>query len=130
MINYSVMRGDIVIFDFGTNNGNVQGGVRPAVALQSNAQSPVTIIAPLTTELKKPQMPAHVILGKRFGLRESSMVLLEQLVTVNKSSLGPYIGHIDDPQVMRLIDQGLCKTLGIQSKSCCSDDASSEEVPV
>lgn len=130
MINYSVTRGDIVIFDFGTNNGNVQGGVRPAVALQSNAQSPVTIIAPLTTELKKPQMSAHVILGKRFGLRESSMVLLEQLTTVNKSSLGPYIGHIDDPQVMRRIDQGLCKTLGIQSGACPSDDSSSEEVPV
>ena len=133
MINSQIKRGDIVTFDFGPNVGSVQGGRRPAVVLQNDRQnnsSPTTIIAPLTTELKKPELPSHIILGRRFGLRLNSMVLLEQLTTVNKCALDSYIGHIDDPQIMRKINQGLIMTLGIQSSPCQSDSSSPEEVTV
>lgn len=133
MNKFSIIRGDIVVFDFGNNTGSVQCGKRPAVVLQNdilNASSPAVIIAPITSA-QKPQMPAHVILGRRFGLyKESSMVLLEQIRTVSKSKLVKRIGHINDEGVMHLIDKGLCETLGIQSGACPSDDSSSEEVPV
>ena len=72
-------RGDIVMYDFGDNIGSVQCGYRPAVVLKNNDQnenSPTTIIAPTTTAKKKQEMFAHVYLGKRFGLRSKSMILL------------------------------------------------------
>ena len=118
MNNSSIKRGDIFLFDFGTNKGNVQCGIRPSVILQydrQNTHSPTTVIAPLTTELKRPDMHVHVVLGKHFGLLENSMVLLEQLRTINQQDLGPYIGHIDDSKVMKQIDMGLGKLLGIKS---------------
>ena len=127
MIDHVYERGDIILYSFKAT-GSVQNGLRPAVIIQNtkqNASSPTTIIAPLTSELKKTQMFAHVVLGKRFGLRQSSQVLLEQLQTVNIADFGPYIGHIDDEEILHLIDLGLCKVLGIQSGSL---DSSAKEV--
>ena len=115
----TIKRGDIVYYDFGPNNGSVQGGMRPAVVLQNdtrNKQSPTTIVAPLTTELKKLGMYSHIVLGKRFGLKQNSMILLEQLVTVNQASFGEYIGTIDDPTIRHMINVGLRKVLAIQGK--------------
>ena len=132
MINSNIRQYNIHWFDFGPNNGSLQAGNRPAVVIQNdtlNTNSTVTIIAPLTTELKKTRMSAHVVLGSRFGLPRDSMVLLEQLRTVNQNDLGSYIGFIDDPQIIKQIHQGLINTLGIQSRSH-SDDSSSEEGPV
>ncbi|MBO4911600.1 MAG: type II toxin-antitoxin system PemK/MazF family toxin [Butyrivibrio sp.] len=132
MVNSQIQRGSLYLYNAGTNNGSIQGGYsRPCVILQeNNSKSPTTIIAPLTSVLKKTDMYAHVVLGKRFGLRENSMVLLEQIRIINQDDLGPYIGHIDDPLIIRQIDQGLCKTLGIHSRSCHTCSSSSEEVRV
>ena len=114
-----VKRGDIFIFDFGTGVGSVQGGKRPAIVLQNdrlNKHSPTTIIAPLTSKAhKKSLMPAHVAVGTEFGLLYDSQILIEQLRTVNQDSLlGAPIGHLGDEQILKAIDHGLCKTLGIQ----------------
>ena len=133
MINSNIRQYSIHWFDFGPNNGSLQAGVRPAVVIQNdvlNANSTVTIIAPLTTELKKTHMPAHVVLGRRFGLPRNSMILLEQLRTVNQDDLGPYIGIINDPQINEKINHGLCNVLGIMSNSLAANNSSSEEVPV
>lgn len=133
MINSTIRQYSIYWFDFGPNNGSLQANSRPAVIIQNdslNMNSTVTIIAPLTTELKKTHMSAHVVLGRRFGLPRDSMILLEQLKTVNQNDLGSYIGFIDDPQIIKQINQGLINTLGIQSESYHSEDSSSEEVPV
>ena len=133
MINSNIRQYSIHWFNFGPNNGSLQAGFRPAVVMQNdimNTNSTVTIIAPLTTEFKKTRMPAHVVLGRRFGLPRDSMILLEQLKTVNQNDLGSYIGFIDDPQIIKQINQGLINTLGIQSESYHSEDSSSEEVPV
>lgn len=110
-------RGDIVLINFGNHNGtSLQGGYRPAIVVQNTAQntsSPTTIIAPLTSVLKKADKPYHVVLGKRFNLRENSMVLTEQLMTINQSAIKRIIGYIDDPDVLTDIDQSLVHTLGI-----------------
>ena len=127
----TLRRGDIVTYDFGDYCGSIQGGYRPAVVLndsEKNSPSPVVAIVPITTRIKKSEMVAHVVLGKRFGLKKDSMVLTEQARTVNKCSLGIYIGHIDDPKVMQKIDQGLCKSLGIKSGNLTTDNSSSKEV--
>ena len=122
-ISPTTKRGMIFLFNFGTNCGSIQGGLRPAVILQctkQNTSSPTTIIAPLTTELKKTDMTAHILLGKRFGLRRASMILLEQMRTVNQNDLGQYIGTIDDEEIIRRINHGLCMTLGIHCVSTCN----------
>lgn len=112
-------RGDIVLVNFGNHNGtSLQEGSRPAVVLQNSAQnasSPTTIIAPLTSVLKKPDSSYHVVLGKRFNLRENSMLLTEQIKTISQTSIKKTIGHIDDPSVLARIDQALISTLGIST---------------
>lgn len=112
---------DLVIADFGSNNGtSEQSGIRPAVVLQNTAQnaaSPTTIIAPITSVLKKTHMSSHIVLGKRFGLYKESMVLLEQIKTINQSSIIKTIGHINDESVIASINQGILKTLGISENA-------------
>ena len=117
----SIRRGDIILYNFGTNTGSVQCGTRPAVVLQNDEQndhSPTTIIAPITSANKKQEMFAHISLGKRFGLSRSSMVLLEQLQTVNQNELGAYIGHISDVNILHRIDRGLKKVLSLKEQGC------------
>lgn len=133
MINSNIRQYSIHWFDFGPNNGSLQAGFRPAVVIQNdimNTNSTVTIIAPLTTEFKKTRMPAHVVLGRRFGLPRDSMILLEQLRTVNQNDLGSYIGIIDDSQIKEKINQGLCNVLGVMSSTLAADNSSSEEESV
>lgn len=111
-----IHRGDLFKYNFGTNIGSVQSGVRPALVLQpytQNSNSPTTIIAPITSVIKNPDMSSHVVLGRRFGLNKFSMVLLEQIRTVNQDKLGQYIGHIDDAEIIERINNGLYKTLGL-----------------
>ncbi len=90
-----VKRGEIYLYDFGTNEGSIQNGLRPALVVQcdeGNKASCTTVIAAMTTVIKKRYLPSHIILGDRFGLKEPSMVMLEQLRTVNQADLLEYIG--------------------------------------
>ena len=83
----NVKRGEIYLYDFGTNEGSIQNGLRPALVVQcdeGNKASCTTVIAAMTTVIKKRYLPSHIILGDRFGLKEPSMVMLEQLRTVNQ----------------------------------------------
>ena len=103
----TVKRGEIYLFDFGDNKGSIQNGVRPVLVVQSdegNAASCTTVIAAMTSVVKKRYLPTHIILGDRFGLKEPSMVMLEQLKTVNQDELGKYIGTVDDEFYMKLIN--------------------------
>lgn len=106
--NGKVQRGEIYLYDFGNNGGSIQNGVRPALVVQcdeGNAASSTTIIAAMTSIIKKQYLPSHIILGDRFGLKEPSMVMLEQLKTVNQSDLIEYIGKIDDEHYMKKINK-------------------------
>ena len=78
--------------------------MRPALVVQcdeSNAASNTTIIAAMTSIIKKQYLPSHIILDDRFGLKDPPMVMLEQLKTVNQSDLIEYIGKIDDEHYMK-----------------------------
>lgn len=114
--NSKVQRGEIYLYDFGNNGGSIQNGVRPALVVQcdeGNAASSTTIIAAITSVIKKRFLPTHIIVGNRFGLKSPSMVMLEQLKTVNQSDLIEYIGKIDDEHCMKKLNIGIKRALGL-----------------
>lgn len=111
-----VKRGEIYLYDFGSNPESIQNGLRPVLVVQcdeGNQASPTTIVAALTTAIKKRYMPSHIVLGDNFGLREPSMVMLEQIRTVNQSELTNYIGFVDSEYLQKKINFGLKKALGL-----------------
>ncbi len=108
-------RGDLYWVDFGVPRGSEQGGRRPALVIQNdtgNASSPTTIIAAITSR-KKHSYPFHVeISAAESGLPKDSIVLLEQLVTVNQSRLIGYIGTLPDP-TMDAVNAAIEFSLGL-----------------
>jgi mRNA interferase MazF len=109
-----VKRGEIYLYDFGSNPESIQNGLRPVLVVQcdeGNQASPTTIVAALTTAIKKRYMPSHIVLGDNFGLKEPSMVMLEQIRTVNQSELTKYIGFVDSEYLQKKINIGLKKAL-------------------
>ena len=111
-----VKRGEIYLHDFGNNAGSIQNGVRPVLVVQcdeGNQASMTTVVAALTSVIKKRYLPSHIILGDKFGLKEPSMVMLEQLKTVNQSELVEYIGFVDSEYLLRKVNHGLKKALGL-----------------
>ena len=110
-----IRRGDIFSYDFGTRIGSIQSCVRPVLVIQAdnfNANAPTVIVASITSVIKKRYLPSHIILGEDFGLTKPSMVLLEQIQTVNKDDLTEYIGFVDDERLWRQINAALKKTFG------------------
>lgn len=86
---------------------------KKVLLIDADPQSDLTVIAAMTTVIKKRYLPSHIILGDRFGLKEPSMVMLEQLRTVNQADLLEYIGRIDDEHCMKKINIGVKKALGL-----------------
>ena len=111
-----ICRGDLFYYDFGDNSGSVQSGERPVLVVQAddyNQNAPTIIVAAVTSVIKKRYLPSHIILGEEFGLKKTSMVLLEQIRTVNKEDLREYIGTVDDDKLFRQINATLKKTFGL-----------------
>ena len=111
-----IYRGDLFYYDFGDNSGSVQSGERPVLVVQAddyNQNAPTIIVAAVTSVIKKRYLPSHIILGEKFGLKKPSMVLLEQIRTVNREDLREYIGTVDDNKLFRQINATLKKTFGL-----------------
>ena len=111
-----ICRGDLFYYDFGDNSGSVQSGERPVLVIQAddyNQNAPTIIVAAITSVIKKRYLPSHIILGEEFGLKKPSMVLLEQIRTVNREDLREYIGTVDDDKLFRQINATLKKTFGL-----------------
>ena len=111
-----ICRGDLFYYDFGDNSGSVQSGERPVLVIQAddyNQNAPTIIVVAITSVIKKRYLPSHIILGEEFGLKKPSMVLLEQIRTVNKEDLREYIGTVDDDKLFRQINATLKKTFGL-----------------
>ncbi len=108
-------RGDIYRADLDPVIGSEQGGVRPVLIIQNdtgNLYSPTVIVAAITGRKKKPSMPVHVLIAaEESGLPADSVVLTEQVRTLEKSRLSRYLGHLTDAAMAR-IDQALDKSLG------------------
>lgn len=111
-----ISRGDLFYYDFGDRVGSVQSGERPVLVVQAddyNKNAPTVIVAAVTSVIKKRYLPSHIMLGDKFGLKKPSMVLLEQVQTVNKDELREYIGSIDDAKLLRQINVTIKKTFGL-----------------
>ena len=108
-------RGDIYRADLDPVIGSEQGGVRPVLIIQNdtgNLHSPTVIVAAITTRKKKAHMPVHVyITAAESGLPADSVVLTEQVRTLEKSRLTKYLGRLDDAAMAR-IDLALERSLG------------------
>lgn len=108
---FEVKWGEIYLCNLGTSQGSVQSGVRPVLVIQNNIgneHSPTIVVATITSALKKLNQPTHVLLDTFCGLKEISMVMLEQVRTVDKScELIEYIGIIKDEATIFKIQQGI-----------------------
>lgn len=111
-----VIRGDIFIADLDPVIGSEQGGVRPVVIVQNdrgNRFSPTVIAAAMTSKLGKTDLPTHVwVSARESGLKWDSLVLCEQLRTLEKRRLRAKAGHIEGLSLCR-VDAALMAAMGL-----------------
>lgn len=111
------MYGQLYICNLGDTKGSIQGGRRPVVVVQSNEinkNTKTVVVIPITSMVKKRSFLSHVILRNIEGLMTESMLLIEQIRTVNISDLEQYLGCISDETVWKKINTKIRKTLGIR----------------
>jgi len=113
-----VRRGDMFYADLSPVVGSEQGGVRPVLVIQNdtgNKYSPTVIVSAITSQLNKNRLPTHIELdSQEFGLKSDSVVLAEQIRTIDKSRLKEKIGHIDDNRIMNRINNALGVSFGLE----------------
>ena len=113
----NINRGDIVWVDFGEYNGSIQGGIRPAIVLQNNMgnyHSPTVIVAKITSQHKKENLPTHIpVRSNETGLRKDSVILLEQIMTINKFQVLKNIGQAANSALKR-VDNAAKISLALQ----------------
>ena len=111
-----VKRGDIYYADLSPVIGSEQGGVRPVLVIQNdvgNKYSPTVIVAAITSQINKAKMPTHIeINGDDYGLSKDSVILLEQIRTIDKKRLKEKTGHADE-ELMDSISQALRISIGL-----------------
>ena len=117
MENSSVKQGDIFYADLSPVVGSEQGGVRPVLIVQNdtgNKHSPTVIAAAITSQTGKARLPTHITLAAHsYGLPKDSVVLLEQIRTLDKRRLREHMGRVDD-QVMRRVDNAIAVIFGLR----------------
>ena len=113
----SVRRGDIFYADLSPVVGSEQGGTRPVLIVQNdtgNKHSPTVIAAAITSQTGKARLPTHIsIAGRDAGLTKDSVVLLEQVRTIDKRRLREHMGHVDEA-VMNQVDSAIAVSFGLQ----------------
>jgi mRNA interferase MazF len=112
----NVKRGDIFFADLSPVVGSEQGGFRPVLVIQNdigNRFSPTVIVAAITAQIQKAKLPTHIeIPAERYGLERDSVILLEQIRTIDKQRLTDKITHLDE-QMMRMVNEGIQISLGL-----------------
>lgn len=113
----TVKRGDIFYADLSPVVGSEQGGVRPVLIIQNdigNRYSPTVIAAAITSQQDKSRLPTHIKIGaENCGLSKDSIILLEQVRTIDKQRLKEKMGTLDDP-AMDMVDRALSVSFGLQ----------------
>ena len=113
-----IKRGDMFYADLSPVVGSEQGGVRPVLVIQNNVgnkYSPTVIVSAITSKLNKSKLPTHIELdSEEFGLKSDSIILTEQIRTIDKSRLKEKIGHINDVNIMSKIDNALGVSFGLE----------------
>ena len=110
-----VKRGDIFYADLSPVVGSEQGGVRTVLVVQNdigNKYSPTVIIAAITSQMNKVKLPTHVEVSAEFGLPKNSVVLLEQIRTIDKKRLREKVGFTDE-FFMKKVNEALIKSVGV-----------------
>ena len=113
---YFPRRNEIYMAVLPVTSKSVQYGKRPVLIVQNdigNEMSPTTIVAPITSRSQR-NMPTHVTIGPETGLKNESVVLCEQLVTVNISTLSEKIGEVTDKKTICAIDDAIACSLGLK----------------
>ena len=114
--NWRYLRGDIYYADMEPHIGSEQGGKRPVVVLQNNIgnrHSPTLIVATVTTRTeKKKNQPTHVLVDSNPAFEEPSMILLEQIFTIDKSRIERFMGYASKAEMLR-IDMALLVSLAL-----------------
>ncbi|WP_035776494.1 MULTISPECIES: type II toxin-antitoxin system PemK/MazF family toxin [Clostridium] len=112
-----VKRGDIFYADLSPVVGSEQGGIRPVIIIQNdigNKYSPTVIVAAITSQINKAKLPTHVeISSEEYGLNKDSVVLLEQIRTLDKKRLKEKIGHMTDSD-MEKVDKALLVSIALK----------------
>ncbi len=110
-----IKRGELYYADLSPVVGSEQGGVRPVLVVQNdvgNKYSPTVIIAAITSKINKAKLPTHIeIVASTYGLEKDSVILLEQIRTLDKSRLQNKIGDLSE-WVMKSVDKALLISLG------------------
>lgn len=103
-----IKRGDMYYADLSPVVGSEQGGVRPVLIVQNdigNKYSPTVIAAAITSQINKAKLPTHIeISAQEYGLQKDSVILLEQIRTIDKKRLREKIGHLDDDLMDKVND--------------------------
>lgn len=111
-----IRRGDIYYADLSPVVGSEQGGTRPVLIIQNdigNQYSPTTIVAAITSQIDKPRLPTHVAMqASPGGLEKNSVILLEQIRTIDKSRLMEKVTALD-PEMMARVNQAVEISLGL-----------------
>ena len=112
----TVRRGDIYFADLSPVVGSEQGGMRPVLIVQNdtgNKHSPTVIAAAITSQTNKAKLPTHIELsGRSVGLTKDSVVLLEQIRTIDKRRLREHMGHVDE-SMMNQVDNAIAVSFGL-----------------
>jgi mRNA interferase MazF len=116
----SIKRGDIFYADLSPVIGSEQGGLRPVLIVQNdvgNKYSPTVIAAAITSRMTKSKLPTHIdVLGEHVGLSKDSVILLEQIRTLDKKRLKEKMGHLDD-KVMSEVNEAITISFGLSTRT-------------
>ena len=114
-----VRRGDVFFADLGDkstgNRGSEQSGVRPVLILQNdvgNRFSRTVIVGSISSQIQKASLPTHVEVSKKDGLKKDSVILLEQIRTIDKERLSDFVTHLDG-DIMTKVDKAMMISLGL-----------------
>jgi mRNA interferase MazF len=111
-----IKRGDIFYADLSPVVGSEQGGIRPVLIVQNdigNKYSPTVIAAAITSQINKAKLPTHIeINALEYGLMKDSVILLEQIRTIDKQRLREKIGHLD-AATMAKVNEALGVSFGL-----------------
>ena len=116
----TVHRGDIYYADLSPVVGSEQGGIRPVLIVQNdvgNRFSPTVIAAAITSQTGKARLPTHInIAGGSVGLTKDSVILLEQIRTIDKKRLREHMGRLDEKQMME-VDDAIAVSFGLTGRA-------------
>ncbi|MBE6600531.1 MAG: type II toxin-antitoxin system PemK/MazF family toxin [Ruminococcaceae bacterium] len=115
----NIKRGDIYYADLSPVVGSEQGGLRPVLIIQNdvgNRYSPTVIAAAITSKMDKTKLPTHIdVFAERVGLAKDSVILLEQVRTLDKRRLKEKMGHLDE-EMMNMVNAAIAVSFGLSEQ--------------